>query len=633
MLVNTSCLLLFLGGSLLLAALATVLLASNETVIGPSDSASFRFPSFPPGGSVPDADPKTTPPSPAPVVSITPPTATTAATEVTSEAELCIDKYPDICAKVASLRLCVSDPHDQYAESCPYTCGLCLRMPDQLHDTGVKQVVKVAPIIGRKIMGLLLETKTYVEELAKEAQLDSMTHEEVEGLRAPSLFEAVCTYKHKWCGYYAARGSCETDPDFMKTFCAPTCRACGQLMKTIAGPQLVQGREPEYILYDNTDVGRYYEEKANHPWTRHRFLAQTLRVHSRDRYMYPIVRFHCGGTIVGRFPGAGVAIMLALHCTEYPLQDLYVRVYSANATKESDGCLAHVKKIHYQPVVSTDTLDWKNRTHGSAEADVAVIELETGQCIDSARYAIKLWSGDDILRTLLRQSPVPSPALEISPNRERIRLDEDGNPHRVGYDCRNGDLGELFVPHHAYDFHRRANPVAHRFVYMKRKLIECNQTGVVKMTTEFDTMFKQRWGQRPDSNQLDLQFIEMAMWHHPCALGLMSLGWPPKFMCATPTRKWNCKGKLGGDSGSPLLYYDAKAKEYFMVGVQSKGIDDTTNIFAALDAMLDTRTWLKELLLNGDSDGVGAPATTHTETAMMCMKNESTTRSLFSEFL
>ena len=62
-------------------------------------------------------------------------------------------------------------------------------------------------------------------------------------------------------------------------------------------PNLSQAASQNIFFYDNTDVGRYYEETANRPWSGFRFMAQMLRVHSRDSH--PLTEFLCQGTIVG----------------------------------------------------------------------------------------------------------------------------------------------------------------------------------------------------------------------------------------------------------------------------------------------------------------------------------------------
>jgi hypothetical protein len=115
-------------------------------------------------------------------------------------------------------------------------------------------------------------------------------------------------------------------------------------------------------------------------------------------------------------------------------------------------------------------------------------------------------------------------------------------------------------------------------------------------------MCRYRWGWVEESGtvRMQLQEIPLAIWHHPCALGLIPLAnithWPFKAICGEPL-VGNVDGfrRQKGDSGGGVVRYNPEKKGYALVGILSRCIlNYTTNLVSPIDVYVDFRKLLKD---------------------------------------
>ena len=120
----------------------------------------------------------------------------------------CIDTQPQ-CQEWAAAGECSANPI-YLLENCPHACGICSQMKDTERHLGLKQEVAGNLEIMSKTMGILYKAKQYVAGVDKK-HLNN------------------CFYRNKLCGFWAATGECESNPDHLRLWCAPACGSCEEI--------------------------------------------------------------------------------------------------------------------------------------------------------------------------------------------------------------------------------------------------------------------------------------------------------------------------------------------------------------------------------------------------------------------
>ena len=264
-------------------------------------------------------------------------------------------------------------------------------------------------------------------------------------------------------------------------------------------------------------------------------------------------------------------------------------------------------KTFHLPKYSSDPYDywkpnWSSTVSRPVKSDMAFIKLEIGQCTEVAKFAAKLWSGYNILASL-QQSPIPDSARKPSAKLQNSWM-------REGFDCQNANIGKLYVPESAD---------TNLLKVLDSHLKKCNQASSILNfpgNDYYNRLSKPHWVHRPNSSVMDVQRIELDIWGHPCAVGIMKNygGWPVEHFCASPTL--NCKGMFWGDSGSGGFRFDEETGKDILFAVQSAGIDNATNLFATLDRMVNFHSWLR-LAKKGD-DYPGGTCTLMDDLSTVC---------------
>ena len=457
-------------------------------------------------------------------------------TTVPATDQYCVDVHPQ-CVSFAAAGKCSTNP-EELARDCPRACGLCSeRKSSQMND--VKQTVSGNANEMAKIMEILHKGKLHAESWVPNSS---------------------CLNYHHQCGKQAARGYC--DEESIQVFCAPVCGTCDKQsryrvlsqcnlrlqetypdqekrgeecrIRTI-GPQLLNSTTPEPIYFDIPREGRYNEPGANVQWQQHPFVAQ---IFSGFGSVEPeqVVQYHCVGNIYGLSKTNSLLLWASHHCAEnyeFTASSLIVRVFSESAAQQDDGCLTRVSRIYeLQPREGANIRDFflhKDNTVRRAQSDISVIELEEGQCIDSSKLALPVWDGPDGVLDSLPKNVIPPSVLN-----QTLRPTFESPYWYHQYKCLDGDYGELYYPS---QFHTANKDLVKG---LNSTLAYCGQKDSLRPTDDFETMYRFRWGWVEESGtvRMQLQAIPLAIWHHPCALGLHALRgvtqWPFKEICAEP---------------------------------------------------------------------------------------------------
>lgn len=134
--------------------------------------------------------------------------ATQTTTKIPKTELECIDTQPQ-CQEWAAAGECSANPV-YLSENCPHACGICSQMKDTERHLGLKQEVAGDLEIMAKTVDVLLKAKQYVAGVEKK-HLNN------------------CFYRNKLCGFWAATGECESNPDHLRLWCAPACGSCEEI--------------------------------------------------------------------------------------------------------------------------------------------------------------------------------------------------------------------------------------------------------------------------------------------------------------------------------------------------------------------------------------------------------------------
>ena len=141
----------------------------------------------------------------------------------------CIDTQPQ-CQEWAAAGECSANPI-YLLENCPHACGVCSQMKDTERHLGLKQEVAGNLEIMSKTMGILYKAKQYVAGVDKK-HLNN------------------CFYRNKLCGFWAATGECESNPDHLRLWCAPACGSCEEIS------HLNWAGKEDLVKVDNTNQAK-----------------------------------------------------------------------------------------------------------------------------------------------------------------------------------------------------------------------------------------------------------------------------------------------------------------------------------------------------------------------------------------
>ena len=142
------------------------------------------------------------------VASHTVDSATQTTTKIPKSELECIDTQAQ-CQEWAAAGECSANPI-HLSENCPHACGICSQMKDTERHLGLKQEVAGDLEVMAKTMGILYKAKQYVDGVEKK-HLNN------------------CFYRNKLCGFWAATGECESNPDHIRLWCAPACGSCEEI--------------------------------------------------------------------------------------------------------------------------------------------------------------------------------------------------------------------------------------------------------------------------------------------------------------------------------------------------------------------------------------------------------------------
>ena len=154
--------------------------------------------------------------------------ATTSSKVPKSELE-CIDSQPQ-CQEWAAAGECSANPV-YLSENCPHACGICSQMKDTERHLGLKQEVAGDLEIMSKTMDILYKARQYVASVDRQ-HLNN------------------CFYRNKLCGFWAATGECESNPDHLRLWCAPACGSCEEIS------HLNWAGKDDLVKVDNTNQAK-----------------------------------------------------------------------------------------------------------------------------------------------------------------------------------------------------------------------------------------------------------------------------------------------------------------------------------------------------------------------------------------
>jgi len=499
----------------------------------------------------------------------------------------CVDVHPG-CISLAAAGECSNNP-EELSRDCPQACGLCSRNESGKMNI-LKQVVAGSTDDMATIMELLYKGKLHADSWGPN-----------------------CVNRHDMCGIFASFGECIEKG--VEIDCAPVCGTCDkqsrhnmekvcsqvvvwyqesdnrQACKDILalGPQRLDSKVQEAVYMHYDIFKRYNAPDFNVELSDHPYVVQIFKIESYTPDSLAV--FRCSGTIDRLSTRNTLLIATSNHCAHAlrigPASSLRVQVLTEEAVQQDDGnvgCIARVSEVHGPPLILREL---------RAESDYATLELEKGQCVDSAKFAVDKWDGPGRVLDSLSKNLVPASVLNQHwyPN-----LDSPDD-----FKCRPGDyvgkLGTLYYPH-------PLNEISPDFKALHDTLSHCRQEDALHPTDDYETMFKIHLGYVRESGILKrkLQRIPLAVWHHPCPWGLLwaggDSGWPFQAICATPLvgPYMDKDGIQNGDSGGGVFRYDPKTKKYTLVGVSSKasllGTEPEaagTNIITPFDTYADNR--------------------------------------------